>query len=164
MCKSTVWLLQLLDFDFFFVGFCQQNLTIHVFWKTSALRSKGCGKGQQPQGCPGSSLLLTSVSKRCLHSLHTLFKREMVEALDAGQLDSSSTTPETRHLALVCVGLVCNRTAYLQGKYAWFTFLMLSYYELVFRMNTVLVLLREKIVLSNWRRDKKKEEKKVLQQ
>lgn len=60
--------------------------------ETSALPSKGCGKGQQPPGCPGSSLLLTSVSKR-LHSLHTLFRREMVEALDAGQLDSSFTPP-----------------------------------------------------------------------
>lgn len=45
---------------FLFFCFCQQNLIIHVFWATSTLLSKGCGKGQQPQGRPGSSLLLTA--------------------------------------------------------------------------------------------------------
>lgn len=43
-----------------FFCFCQQNLIIHVFWATSTLPSKGCGKGQQPQGRPGSLLLLTA--------------------------------------------------------------------------------------------------------
>lgn len=69
-------------FFFFFSCFCPQNLIIHVFWETSARPSKGCGKGQQPQGRPGSSLLLTaslsdvstvfihysSVEERCKHS------------------------------------------------------------------------------------------------
>lgn len=129
--------------------FCQQNLIIHVFGETSALPSKGCGKGQQPKGCPESLPLLTSVSKRCLHRLHTLFRREMVKARrrPAGLLlyppSDSTLGPRLRRPCLQPGQRTC------RGKYAWFTFLMLSFCDLVFRGNPVLVLLRGKIVLSN---------------
>lgn len=137
----------------FFSVFVYKILSFMFFWATSTLPSKGCGKGQQPQGRPASSLLLTA----SLSDVSTVFIHySSVERCKHSTPASwTSHPPETRHLARVCVSLVCNRTAYLQGKYAWFTFLMLSYRELVFRRNPAWVL-GEKIVLSNRRGQKKK--------
>lgn len=90
MIIVAVWLL---TFTLFFIVFVNKILSFMYLGKQALCLLKVVVKGSSHRGCPGSSLLLTSVSKRCLHSLHTLFKRGAVEALDAGQLDSSPTPP-----------------------------------------------------------------------
>lgn len=45
---------------FFSSVFVNKIFSFMFFWATTTLPSKGCGKGQQPQGRPGSSALLTA--------------------------------------------------------------------------------------------------------